>query len=347
MRRRPALRHPDPPGPTAMRGAMARRRGRRRRLRRGPDGRRARGAGRRPARARGRRCSRPRARWPTSSACGCTSPPARSSSPTPSRTSLRAELGRRGRVLRHHVRSWVGRARAARRRRQPLALMQPGRRALPGRPPRLVVVENTHNFGGGTVQPLDADPASCGRRPASAASPCTSTAPGCGTRTSPPASPLATYGALFDTVSVCLSKGLGAPVGSVLVGSARARWPRPGSGASATAAGCARSGILAAAGLYALDHHVDRLADDHARARSRGRGGGRGGARRRRPRPGRDQHRHPRRRRGRVDGRRLRRGRRSSAECGCTPSTHARCGWSGISTSTTPRPPTLQTWSPR
>ena len=52
------------------------------------------------------------------------------------------------------------------------------------------------------------------------ASPCTSTAPGSGTPTSPPGSPLADYGRQFDTVSVCLSKGLGAPVGSVLVGSA-------------------------------------------------------------------------------------------------------------------------------
>jgi threonine aldolase len=69
----------------------------------------------------------------------------------------------------------------------------------------------------------------------------------------------------FDSVSVCLSKGLGAPVGSVLLGthalidSAR-RWRKVVGG------GMRQAGILAAAGLHALDHHVARLADDHARA---------------------------------------------------------------------------------
>lgn len=69
----------------------------------------------------------------------------------------------------------------------------------------------------------------------------------------------------FDTVSVCLSKGLGAPVGSVLVGphvlieKAR-RWRKVCGG------GWRQAGMLAAACLHALDHHVDRLADDHARA---------------------------------------------------------------------------------
>lgn len=69
----------------------------------------------------------------------------------------------------------------------------------------------------------------------------------------------------FDSVSISLSKGLGAPVGSVLVGSdaviERARrWRKMLGG------GMRQSGILAAAGLHALDHHVDRLADDHRRA---------------------------------------------------------------------------------
>ncbi len=69
----------------------------------------------------------------------------------------------------------------------------------------------------------------------------------------------------FDTVSICLSKGLGAPVGSVLVGSAPAiasarRWRKMLGG------GMRQSGVLAAAALHALDHHVDRLAEDHARA---------------------------------------------------------------------------------
>jgi threonine aldolase len=69
----------------------------------------------------------------------------------------------------------------------------------------------------------------------------------------------------FDSVSVCLSKGLGAPVGSVLVGTealikAGLRWRKMLGG------GMRQSGILAAAGLHALDHHVTRLAEDHARA---------------------------------------------------------------------------------
>jgi threonine aldolase len=69
----------------------------------------------------------------------------------------------------------------------------------------------------------------------------------------------------FDSVSVCLSKGLGAPVGSVLVGSAALidkarRWRK------VTGGGWRQAGMLAAACTYALDHHVARLADDHARA---------------------------------------------------------------------------------
>ncbi|MFP5346811.1 MAG: threonine aldolase family protein [Actinomycetes bacterium] len=128
-----------------------------------------------------------------------------------------------------------------------------------------VAVENTHNFGGGYVQPLDAmlelrhvtadvgvavhlDGARLWN-----ASVATGVKP-------------ADYGACADTVSVCLSKGLGAPVGSVLVSTAdriaRARVWRKRMGA-----GMRQVGILAAAGHYALDHHVDRLADDHRRAK--------------------------------------------------------------------------------
>jgi threonine aldolase len=79
--------------------------------------------------------------------------------------------------------------------------------------------------------------------------------------------PLRTYGDLFDTLSVCLSKGLGAPVGSLVVGSAermaRARVLRKRLGG-----GMRQAGILAAAGRYALRHHLDRLADDHKRAQT-------------------------------------------------------------------------------
>ncbi|KKB86589.1 threonine aldolase [Devosia limi DSM 17137] len=77
---------------------------------------------------------------------------------------------------------------------------------------------------------------------------------------------IAAFTAAFDTVSICLSKGLGAPVGSVLVGRQdlidKARRHRKMLGG-----GMRQAGILAAAGLYALEHNVARLADDHARAR--------------------------------------------------------------------------------
>jgi threonine aldolase len=74
------------------------------------------------------------------------------------------------------------------------------------------------------------------------------------------------YGELFDTISICLSKGLGAPAGSLLLGPAaliqKARRFRKVLGG-----GMRQAGYLAAAGLYALEHHVDRLAEDHRRAR--------------------------------------------------------------------------------
>ena len=77
---------------------------------------------------------------------------------------------------------------------------------------------------------------------------------------------VAQIAAPFDTISVCLSKGLGAPVGTVLVGDkeliAKARRHR-----KALGGGLRQAGILAAAGLYALEHNVARLADDHANAR--------------------------------------------------------------------------------
>ena len=136
-----------------------------------------------------------------------------------------------------------------------------------------VAVEDTHNFGGGTVQPLadlhrlramtsDAGVALHldGARLWNAAVAQREQRPGGWQEV------LREVGGLVDTASVCLSKGLGAPVGSVLVGSAeriaRARVWRKRMGA-----GMRQTGLLAAAGLHALDHHVDRLADDHARAR--------------------------------------------------------------------------------
>lgn len=74
------------------------------------------------------------------------------------------------------------------------------------------------------------------------------------------------WGTLFDSVSICLSKGLGAPVGSLLLGTQefvdRARRYRKVIGG-----GMRQAGYLAAAGLYAVEHHIGRLADDNARAR--------------------------------------------------------------------------------
>ena len=77
------------------------------------------------------------------------------------------------------------------------------------------------------------------------------------------------YGELFDSISVCLSKGLGCPVGSVLVGDAqlihdaiRVRKILGG--------GMRQAGFLAAAGIYALDHHINRLGEDHQKAKELG-----------------------------------------------------------------------------
>lgn len=128
-----------------------------------------------------------------------------------------------------------------------------------------VVVENTHNFGGGTVQPLDRlrrlreETARVGVGIHLDGARLWNAHVATGV-------PLADYGRCADTLSVCLSKGLGAPVGSLLVASAeqvrRARVLRKRMGG-----GMRQVGMLAAAGLHALDHHVDRLAEDHARAR--------------------------------------------------------------------------------
>ncbi|MBC6489390.1 threonine aldolase family protein [Flavihumibacter stibioxidans] len=75
------------------------------------------------------------------------------------------------------------------------------------------------------------------------------------------------YGEVFDSISICLNKGLGCPIGSVLTGSAefikKARRVRKVFGG-----GMRQAGYMAAAGIYALDHHINRLADDHAHAKS-------------------------------------------------------------------------------
>jgi threonine aldolase len=132
-------------------------------------------------------------------------------------------------------------------------------------PTRAIAVEQTHNRGGGGVIPL----ATLERLRGIAAD--------AGLRLHCDGAriwhahvadgvPLATYGRLFDTMSVCLSKGLGAPVGSLVISSAekieKAHWIRKRMGG-----GMRQAGILAAAGQYALRHHIARLADDHVRAR--------------------------------------------------------------------------------
>ncbi|HEU4423526.1 MAG TPA: GntG family PLP-dependent aldolase [Pilimelia sp.] len=131
-------------------------------------------------------------------------------------------------------------------------------------PTRAIAVEQTHNRGGGGVIPLEtlrtlrrlADDAGVALHCDGARIWHAHVADGV---------PLRTYGELFDTMSVCLSKGLGAPVGSLVIGSAekiaRARLIRKRMGG-----GMRQAGILAAGGRYALRHHIARLAEDHVRA---------------------------------------------------------------------------------
>jgi threonine aldolase len=132
-------------------------------------------------------------------------------------------------------------------------------------PTRIVAVENTHNSSGGRVWPLeeiDAIVATCrehdlavhldGARLVNAAVACGVDA--------------ARIGGAFHTVTLCFSKGLGCPLGALIAGShelmhAARRGKHFFGGAMRQA------GIVAAAALYALDHHVDRIADDHRRAR--------------------------------------------------------------------------------
>jgi len=131
-------------------------------------------------------------------------------------------------------------------------------------PLRLVSTEDTANRGGGTPYPLDvldqigqishdrgASTHLDGARLFNAV---------VATRTS-----AARRSRGYDTVSFCLSKGLGAPVGSLLCGPRdlidRALWVR-----KALGGGMRQAGILAAAGIYAMENHIDRLAEDHARA---------------------------------------------------------------------------------
>src|SRR6266480_3010877 len=83
--------------------------------------------------------------------------------------------------------------------------------------------------------------------------------------------PAAEWGRLADSVTVCFSKGLGCPLGAVLAGSADVI-ERAWQGKFLFGGAMRQAGVIAAAALYALDHHVERLAEDHARARRLGEG---------------------------------------------------------------------------
>jgi len=133
---------------------------------------------------------------------------------------------------------------------------------------RVVAVENTHNSAGGrcwrmeeiddvvkTARELDLMLHLDGARLLNAST---------STRTSP-----AEYGRRFDTVTLCLSKGLGCPLGALLATSQELAW-NARRGKHLFGGAMRQAGIVAAAGVYALDHHVERLAEDHARARRLG-----------------------------------------------------------------------------
>jgi threonine aldolase len=78
--------------------------------------------------------------------------------------------------------------------------------------------------------------------------------------------PAQEWAAHFDTVSICLSKGLGCPVGSVLAGPQQAIEHKARRLRKVLGGGMRQAGLLAAAGIYALDHHIERLKEDHNRA---------------------------------------------------------------------------------
>ena len=129
---------------------------------------------------------------------------------------------------------------------------------------KAIAVENTHNFGGGTVQPIaEIEKLSVAARARGIAM----HLDGARIWNAHVASHVsfAEYGKHFDTISVCLSKGLGAPVGSLMI-STKERIQEARIWRKRYGAGMRQVGILAAAGHYALDHNISRLAEDHLRA---------------------------------------------------------------------------------
>lgn len=129
-----------------------------------------------------------------------------------------------------------------------------------------IAIENTHNFGGGTIQPIEEIKKLRAALQGSTVSMHLDGARLWNAHVATGTS-LKEFGSNFDTVSVCLSKGLGAPIGSVLVSTQEhiknARiWRKRYGG------GMRQVGILAAAGIYALDHNLERMKDDHRRAKA-------------------------------------------------------------------------------
>jgi len=130
---------------------------------------------------------------------------------------------------------------------------------------KLIVIENTHNKGGGTIWPIEriaeirrvADEFGLRMHLDGARLWNASVATGI---------PITEWAKHFDTVSMCFSKGLAAPVGSIVVGG-REIMTRVHRFRKMFGGGMRQSGILAAAALYALDHHVERLAEDHRNAK--------------------------------------------------------------------------------
>jgi threonine aldolase len=129
----------------------------------------------------------------------------------------------------------------------------------------VVVLENTHRSSGGRIWPLDEFAAAADAAHARGAA---VHLDGARLFNASVAAGIAPSGwsRLADSVTICFSKGLGCPVGAVLAGSEQLV-ERAWEGKFLLGGAMRQSGVLAAAALYALDHHVERLADDHARAR--------------------------------------------------------------------------------
>ncbi len=132
-------------------------------------------------------------------------------------------------------------------------------------PTALIAMENTHNKAGGTLFPVEAMEG-IGRYAEERGIKVHLDGARLWNASAATGIPLSRYAAAADSVSVCLSKGLGAPAGSLVAGG-RSFIRKAHRIRKMLGGGMRQAGILAAAGLYALDHHVDRLADDHANAK--------------------------------------------------------------------------------